>query len=223
MPENENASENRGYELAPASGTADSLCVMFHGYGADGSDMIGVASVMQMFLPNTHFVAPNGPESCDTAPGFYQWYSIGGGREMADLAATMLTPRLNHYIDLQLERLSLTDRQLILFGFSQGGGIMIDAALRRPEPCAALLSYTSALRNRDKIADEITARPRTMLVHGDLDEVLPIRHLMNTVDLLTSHDIDVSYHICTGIGHTLNEEGALVGANFIAQILYPEE
>jgi len=211
--------ENRGYEFQPLSGKADSLCVMIHGYGADGSDMISVAAEMAMFLPNTHFMAPNGPEPCPTAPGFYQWYSMGDGRQGADLGAAAIAPLINRYADIQLERLELGDDRLIMLGFSQGGGVMIEAALRRAQPCAALLCFTSAIRNRDKLADEITVRPPTMLIHGELDEVVPIRHVINTAQILEEHNIDVRYHICPGIGHTLNEEGAYMGAMFIAEML----
>ncbi|MBD3649033.1 MAG: phospholipase, partial [Pseudomonadales bacterium] len=43
-------SESVGYELEPATGLADSLCIMLHGYGADGADMIDVATEMSTFL-----------------------------------------------------------------------------------------------------------------------------------------------------------------------------
>lgn len=211
--------EKRGFECPPLSATADSLCVMIHGYGADGSDMIAVATEMSAFLPNTHFMAPNGPEPCPTAPGYFQWYSMGGGRQGADLGAAAIAPLINRYADIQLERLGLDDSRLIMLGFSQGGGVMIEAALRRSSDCAALLSFTSAIRNRDKLADEITARPPTMLIHGALDEVVPVHHVENTARILEEQGINVRCHICAGIGHTLNEEGAYMGAMFAAEML----
>jgi phospholipase/carboxylesterase len=211
--------ENLGFESPPLSGKADSLCVMIHGYGADGSDMINVAAEMAVFLPNTHFMAPNGPEPCPTAPGFFQWYPMGGGRQGADVGASTIAPLINRYTDIQLERLGLDDTRLVMLGFSQGGGVMMEAALRRSRTCAALLSFTSAIRNRDKLTEEITARPPTILIHGELDEVVPVRHVINTAQILEEHDVEVRYHICQGIGHTLNEEGAYIGAMFIAEML----
>ena len=135
------------------------------------------------------------------------------------MGAATIAPLINRYADIQLERLGLDDNRLIMLGFSQGGGVMIEAALRRSHTCAALLSFTSAIRNREKLADEITARPPTILIHGELDEVVPVRHVMNTAQILEDHGIDVRYHICAGIGHTLNEEGAYMGAMFIAEML----
>jgi phospholipase/carboxylesterase len=100
--------------------------------------------------------------------------------------------------------------------------VTIEAALRRPDRCAALLIYTGTVRNRDRLAQEITARPPTMLIHGALDEVVPVAQAERTARILTEHDLPVQMHICAGIGHTLNEEGALVGAQFIAEQLYGE-
>ena len=59
-----------------ASGTADSLVVFLHGYGADGADLIGLAEPLAPHLPNTRFLAPNAPQRCVNNPFGYQWFPI---------------------------------------------------------------------------------------------------------------------------------------------------
>ena len=59
-----------------ASGTADSLVVFLHGYGADGNDLIGLAEPLAPHLPNTRFLAPNAPQRCANNPMGYQWFPI---------------------------------------------------------------------------------------------------------------------------------------------------
>ena len=59
-----------------ASGTADSLVVFLHGYGADGDDLIGLAEPLAPHLPNTRFLAPNAPQRCVNNPMGYQWFPI---------------------------------------------------------------------------------------------------------------------------------------------------
>ncbi|HKI73011.1 MAG TPA: prolyl oligopeptidase family serine peptidase [Pseudomonadales bacterium] len=213
---------NVGYELEPASGMADSLCIMLHGYGADGGDMLNVAAEMTQFLPNTHFIAPNGPEPCLTAPGFYQWYGMEGGSIGADVASEMLAPRINQYADEQLARLGLDNDRLILLGFSQGAGIMLEAALRREAPCAGVLIFTGSLRNRDKLGQMVCSRPPVMLIHGDEDDVVPPHTVTRNIADLAQQDVVCGYHFCMGLGHSLNEEGAMVGAMFAADCLYPQ-
>lgn len=211
---------NVGYELEPATAPADSLCIMLHGYGADGSDMLGVAAEMSPMLPNTHFIAPNGPEPCLTAPGYYQWYGLEGGAPGADVAAELLAPRINLYADQQLARLGLDNSRLILLGFSQGGGIMLEAALRRSAPCAGVLIYTGSLRNRHRLGELVQSRPPVMMIHGDEDDVVPPQTVTQAIAALAEQDVVCGHHFCIGLGHSLNEEGAMVGAMFATDCLY---
>ena len=64
-----------GPTLAPARGTATHLVVLVHGYGADGQDLIGLASHWQALLPTVAFVAPDAPSRIPGGPG-YQWFPI---------------------------------------------------------------------------------------------------------------------------------------------------
>lgn len=211
-------SENIGYGYGPvAGGEPDSLCVMVHGYGADGSDMMGAAMILGDYLPGTLFVAPNGPEPCSTNPGFYQWYGMEAGIAGVDVGVRHVAPLLNRYIDMQLERLALTDDRLIILGFSQGGGVALEAAYRRENPCMALLCFTSSLRNKARLAEEMSVRPPTLFVHGREDEIIPPDSVGRASSLLSSLGVHVETHICEGLGHTMNEEGVHVGANFILE------
>ena len=55
-----------------AGGLAKQLVIMLHGYGADGADLIGLASFFAPSLPHAEFVAPNAPEPGEMGFG-YQW------------------------------------------------------------------------------------------------------------------------------------------------------
>ncbi|MEJ2131629.1 MAG: dienelactone hydrolase family protein [Gammaproteobacteria bacterium] len=210
--------DNLGYGFGPAAGgDPDSLCVMVHGYGADGSDMMGAAMILADYLPGTLFVAPNGPEPCSTNPGFFQWYGMEAGVAGVDVGVRHVAPLLNRYIDGQLARLGLTDSDLVILGFSQGGGVALEAAYRRANPCMALLCYTSSLRNKDKLEDEISARPPTLFVHGAEDEVIPATSVERASKVLSSMGVHVETYICEGLGHTMNEEGVHMGAHFILE------
>lgn len=215
-----NETGNVGYELEAASGVTDSLCVMLHGFGADGEDMINVAAEMALYLPHTHFVAPNAPEPCLTAPGFYQWYGLESGSAGADVAAKALAPRINRYCNDQLARLGLGNEALIMLGFSQGGGVMLEAALRRESPCAAVLVYTGTLRNTDRLDEVVQSRPPVMMIHGDEDDIVPPSKVTEAALALSRHDVMCAHHFCIGLGHSLNEEGAMIGAMFASDALY---
>ena len=66
-----------GPRLPPAAGgAAQQLIVLFHGVGADGQDLIGLAPYIAQALPHAAFVAPNGPFPYDMAPYGRQWFSL---------------------------------------------------------------------------------------------------------------------------------------------------
>lgn len=216
-----------GYEFKAASGEADSLCVMFHGYGADGSDMMGLAMNWSVFMPNTHFVAPDALDPCPGQPGYFQWYDMPADRQTADAAVTQLNPLLDRYIDAQLARIGVADERLIIVGFSQGGGVAIQAALHREKTPAALVSFTSALRNQTCLPEDITSKPPTLIVHGEDDEFIPVRHAYKSEELLKSLGVPTMTYVCKGLGHGISEEGIVAGAMFAADIIHgygiPEE
>ena len=60
--------------IRPKSGTPQMLMVMLHGYGADGEDLIGLASYFADLLPETLYVAPNAPTRCGLGAG-YEWFA----------------------------------------------------------------------------------------------------------------------------------------------------
>ena len=61
---------------APVSGDTRSAVVFIHGYGANGADLLSLADPLGEHLPNTLFVAPDAPESCDGVPMSYQGFPI---------------------------------------------------------------------------------------------------------------------------------------------------
>ena len=51
-----------GPRVDAASGTARSLVIFLHGYGADGNDLIGLAQPLAEYMPDTVFRSPNAPQ-----------------------------------------------------------------------------------------------------------------------------------------------------------------
>jgi len=205
-----------GYGLAPLhGGRATSLCVLLHGFGADGNDLMPVAEVLTHYLPDMYFAAPNAPEPCVTDPQWFQWYSPFADRDAADVEVAAIAPRVNRYIDAQLDRLGLADDRLVVLGFSQGGGVAIEAALTREKACAALLAFTTSVRNKPTLAQRIRSRPPVLLVHGADDPVIDVSSLHRSMATLVALGLNVAHHVCAGIGHTMNDEGVHVAAEFL--------
>src|SRR5581483_1051528 len=92
-----------GPRVPPLSGKADSLVILTHGYGSNGEDLIGLVPHWREALPNTAFVSPNAPELCPGAPGGYQWWGFGEGRDRT-AGLKQAAPILDAFIDQELAR-----------------------------------------------------------------------------------------------------------------------
>jgi len=210
-----------GPRLAPASGTARSLVVFVHGYGANGDDLIALGQMWQAALPDTAFVSPHAPEECAANPfGGRQWFplSLRDEQELVDGLA-QAGPDLDGFLDAELERQGLRPEALALVGFSQGTMMALHVGLRRKAGLAALVGYSGVLGNAAALAGEIAARPPVLLVHGAQDEVIPAQALEHTRDALKAVDVPVEAFLREGLGHGIDQEGLRLGAEFLARHL----
>jgi phospholipase/carboxylesterase len=201
-----------------SSGTAKQLVVMLHGYGANGDDLIGLAQPLAQILPDAVFVSPNAPFPCQANPfGGFQWFDVWQGESSDRLAEVrQASATVNAYIDGELERLGLEDRQLALLGFSQGTMLSLHVGLRRASAPAGILGYSGRLESPELLADEITVRPPVMLVHGEEDAMLSVDLMAQAAARLTECGVAVETHRCPGLGHGIDADGVRLGAGFLS-------
>ena len=210
--------ELRGPSAPPRAGGAPrQLVVLLHGVGADGHDLINLSQTMGQALPHAHFAAPNGPKPCDMAPMGYQWFSLQDRNPETMLAGLKRSvPLLNAFIDAELAKHGLDDRQLALLGFSQGTMMSLYVAPRRSKPMAAVLGYSGALLGGETLAAEAVSKPPIFLIHGDADQVVPVQAMHGAVAALQSADIPVQWSVRPGLPHGIDPEGMAHGAAFLA-------
>ena len=202
-----------GPRFGPASGAAaKQLVVLLHGLGADGNDLISLAPLFGQALPDAAFVSPNAPFPCDMAPYGRQWFSLQDRRpEALRAGADLAAPILGSFLDDELAKHGLDNDRLALIGFSQGTMMSLHVALRRAQPCAAVVGFSGLLIDGDRLAAEIVSRPPVLLVHGDADEVLPVQALPAAVAALEANQVTVTHQVRPGLGHGIDEPGIGLG------------
>jgi len=203
-----------GPSQPPAQGGApEQIVVLLHGLGADGNDLIGLAPAWSRVLPAAEFLAPHAPQACDMAPFGRQWFSLQDRSQAAMYRGLVAAaPALDAYVSDALAARGLDASRLALAGFSQGGALALHLGLRRSPACAGIVSFSGWLAGPEHLSGEIRARPPTLLVHGDADEVVPHAALGATQQALEAAGVPVRAHTCPGLGHGIDDDGLRLAA-----------
>lgn len=195
------------------------LVILCHGYGSNGDDLIGLVPHLQQVLPAAVFLSPNAPEVCFGAPGGYQWFALSSLSVEERLDGTLIAaPILDHFIDQELERYGLQNKDLILIGFSQGTMMALHAGIRRSSHIGGIVGFSGAMTFPDHWQDEITSRPPIMLIHGDIDNVVPVELMLEANTALKEEGFNVDYHISPGISHSIGPDGLKKALKFLVKL-----
>ncbi len=207
-----------GPRLEAASGTADSVVVLLHGYGADGEDLIPLAREWQPVLPQAAFVAPHAPEVLPMAgPAGRQWFPLTM-RDPTEYwrGASAAGPMLAAFLEAEMPRHALPHNRLALVGFSQGAMMALHVGLRLEPAPGAVIGYSGMLAGPEHLPPP-RHQPAVLLVHGEEDEVIPIDALEAAREALASRGFAVEWHRRPGLGHGIDAAGLDLGGHFLAQ------
>ncbi|MGB7241102.1 MAG: alpha/beta fold hydrolase [Sulfitobacter sp.] len=204
----------------PRSGELRSIVVFLHGYGANGADLLGLADPLGEHLPDTLFVAPDAPEDCAGAPMGFQWFPIpwidNSSEEESMRGMASAVEDLNAFLDALMVDEDVLPEQVVLFGFSQGTMMALHVAPRREDEIAGIVAFSGRLLSPETLADDAVVRPPVLLVHGDIDDVVPPESLPQAAQALQEAGwTDVYAHIMEGTGHGIAPDGLSVALAFM--------
>ena len=212
-----------GPDRDAASGSADSLVILLHGYGADGNDLIGLADPLAPHLPNTRFMAPNAPERCVNNPFGFQWFPIphmdGSSPQQATASMQTSVAKLNAFLDEAEAATGISPARTVLVGFSQGTMMSLHVAPRRATAFAGIVGFSGRLLLPETLASETVSRPPVLLVHGDADDLVPPSEMPAAEAALKAAGFEVATHLSRGIGHGIAPDGLGLALAFIKKCL----
>jgi len=131
-------------------------------------------------------------------------------------------PVLEAFLDAELARHQLAPSALALVGFSQGTMMALHVGLRRAVAPAAIVGYSGMLvlegdSDVEGYAPQVRARPPLLLVHGDQDDLIPPQALFHAANGLAALEVPVEWHLSSGTGHGIDQEGLRHGGEFLAR------
>ena len=208
--------------INPSSNSSPkSIVILCHGYGGDGKDISVLANYWKNFLPETLFICPNAPEICKLNPDGFQWFDLMDQTDDEILSKSLIAEKkLNLFISEVSDKNNINLNKIALIGFSQGGMISIQTAIKRKDSIKCLISYSGKVLNHDHLKKNINSRPEVYLMHGDIDQVVPINSFLEAKYFFEQCNYKIFTKIFEKCEHRIPNEGISLGLEFLKRNLY---
>ena len=178
----------------------DAAVIWLHGLGADGHDFEPILPELALARP-VRFIFPHAPVrpvTINAGMRMRAWYDIfqlGGGAE--DEAGVRASQRLVEALIAREESRGIAPAKIVLAGFSQGGAVALQTALRHPERLAGILALSTYLPLAGTLGEEASAanaRIPIFMAHGSFDEIIPIDRAQASRKRLEALGYAVQWH-----------------------------
>ncbi len=184
----------------------EAAILWLHGLGADGHDFEPIVPELKLKKP-VRFIfphAPMRPVTINQGMRMRAWYDIlqlGGGPE--DEAGLRASQKITEEL---IRAQGLPANKIVLAGFSQGGAIVLQTALRYPERLAGVMALSTYLPLAATVAAERSDANRDLsifMAHGQYDDLIPMQrarasreHLEKLGYKIEWHDYPMPHSVC---------------------------
>ena len=175
--------------------------IWLHGLGADGHDFEAI--VPELRLPESlslRFVFPHAPVrpvTINAGIAMRAWYdivSLDRDGPVDEAGITDSSAILDALIDREVER-GIDAGNILVAGFSQGGAIAINTALRSTRKLAGLMALSSWLALPGALeGDNLDTSTPVFIAHGQFDPMVPLQYGRTSADKLIEAGFNVEWH-----------------------------
>ena len=161
---------------------ADKSVIWLHGLGANGHDFVPIIQELNLHAGNnTRFIFPHAPDRAVTInggmvmPAWYDIFSLEFTSREDDLGIKQSAQQISQLIEREIER-GIHPENIVIAGFSQGGAIALQTALRYPRALAGIMVLSSYLPLSNSLASEKSQANQSthiLMCHGIHDPVVP--------------------------------------------------
>ena len=190
--------------------------ILLHGYGGDGKDISMLSLNWKRHLPNTIFICPNGHETCSINPSGFQWFDLTKDDPKHILEQSFnAEKKLSQFIEEVKNQFSLDNNKICLSGFSQGCMMSINLGLTFDQEFACIIGFSGKIINQENLKLRKKISTKTILIHGDSDQVVSANYMLEAKDFLIRNNVEVETHLIKNCDHNIPVEASSIALNYI--------
>ena len=192
----------------PAGDGPFPMIIALHGWGASAHDLVGLA---QMFDGGRSLVlCPQGPLAFQAGSGQvgYGWFPLKDDGPTDPAEVRKGADALQRFIDEALAAYPVDRRKIVILGFSQGGVMAYELALRDPGSYAGLIALSSWLPGpmvESIPANSELANLQALVIHGTKDPMISVDLARESRDALAKLGVPTRYREYE-MGHEVNSD-----------------
>ena len=193
-----------------------SAVILLHGYGGTGKDISMLTLNWKRFLSNTVFLCPDGYERCSINPNGYQWFDLSNDDPNYILEESKKSEKkINEFIKEVKKNYNLKNSQICLSGFSQGCMMSINLSLTTNENYNCVVGFSGKIIDKKDLLKRKTSSTKMLLIHGDMDAVVPSNNLLEAKDFMIRNNIQVETKLIKNCDHHIPIEASSLALNYI--------
>ena len=197
------------------------VIILLHGYGGDGKDISMLSLNWRRHLPNTIFICPNGHETCSINPSGFQWFDLTKDDPKYILEQSFnAEKKLSQFIEEIKNEFSLDNNKICLAGFSQGCMMSINLGLTSDQEFGCIIGFSGKIINPKNLKLRKKISTKTLLIHGDSDEVVSANYMLEAKDFLVRNNVEVKTHLIKNCDHSIPIEASSIALNYILKNFY---
>lgn len=210
--------------VPPGEGPFPAL-IALHGWGASAHDLFGLAPTIHdgqavVLCPQGPVRVPYGGESAG-----YGWFQLVPGQPPDEKVFLAIAEALRRFVDEAVERFPIDPARIALAGFSQGGIMAYELALRNPGRYAGLAALSTWFP--EPLAHLLPKVPEheelpVLVVHGTRDHAIPIDRAREAREALRSYGVALMYREFE-MGHEIRPDALRVILRWLEERVFSRE
>ena len=94
----------------------------------------------------------------------------------------------------------------------------INVGLTSEKPFRSIVGFSGKIINTEDLKKRRKNLTRTLLIHGDQDEIVPPTHLLEAKDFFLREKVNIETHLIKKCGHHIPIDASSIALNYILKI-----